>query len=31
MGFLDPSAIFYAVFAIGILGVLGAVLAVRFL
>jgi hypothetical protein len=31
MGFLDPSAILYAVFVIGILGVFGAVLAVRFL
>ena len=31
MGFLDPSAILYAVFSIGILGVFGAVLAVRFL
>jgi hypothetical protein len=31
MGFLDPSLILYAVFGIGILGVFGAVLAVRFL
>jgi hypothetical protein len=31
MGFLDPSVILYAVFGIGIFGVFGAVLAVRFL
>jgi hypothetical protein len=31
MGFLDPSFVLYAVFSIGILGVFGAVLAVRFL
>jgi hypothetical protein len=31
MGFLDPSAILYTVFIIGILGVFGAILAVRYL
>jgi hypothetical protein len=31
MGYLDPSLILCAVFSIGILGVFGAVLAVRYL
>jgi len=31
MGVLDPSLILYAVFSIGIFGVVGAVLAVRYL
>ncbi len=31
MGFLDPSAVLYAVFSIGILGVFSAILAARFL
>jgi hypothetical protein len=31
MGTVDPSVILYAVFAIGIFGVFGAVFAVRFL
>jgi hypothetical protein len=31
MAYLEPSAILYAVFSIGFLGVFGAVLAVRYL
>jgi hypothetical protein len=31
MGFFDPSLILCAVFSIGIFGVVGAVLAVRYL
>jgi hypothetical protein len=31
MGYLEPSAILYAVFSIGLVGVFGAILAVRYL